>query len=335
MGQVFRTSRVGSNRSNSTTRRRRKSAIQQHQSTLRRHFLVYAVSKEVNSRRTTPPKSGRADSYVFRGSDAKDEYNDTAVFNELSSSPATLEASKAVGAYGLIDGHASSQCDAEQAYVQSRLGGTETWVIIPNDRWPAEWAGKFRKPVPMLKLTLYGHPGAGGYWGSHCKERLIAGGFTPVPDWNSMYWHSKLKLSLTVSVDDFKMSGPCANMSKGWQLIRTSVKTDEPSPPGKCLGCGHIITEVSINGKKVRQIIYDMEQFMVQCVETHLAAANKTRDSFKYAATLFLDEDRHVEADDAVNTGALQPIASSVLMKVLYGARMARFDLLKAVAKPS
>ena len=66
--------------------------------------------------------------FVFRGSGVKDEYNDTAVFNGLSSSPATLEASKAVGAYGLVDGHTSSQCDAEQAYVQSRLGGTETWV---------------------------------------------------------------------------------------------------------------------------------------------------------------------------------------------------------------
>ena len=106
-------------------------------------------------------------SFVFRGSDVKDEYNDTAVFNELSSSPAMLEASKAVDAYGLIDGNASSQCVAEQAYVQSRFGGTETWVRIPNDRWPAEWAGKFRKPIVLLKLVLYGHPGAGGYWESH------------------------------------------------------------------------------------------------------------------------------------------------------------------------
>ena len=93
-------------------------------------------------------------------------------------------------------------------------------------------------------------------------------------------------------VDDFKMSGPIENMSKGWKLIRTSIETDEPSPPGKCLGCNHVVKEVSINGKKVRQMIYDMEQFMVQRVETYLAAANKTRDSFKYAAIPFLDEDR-------------------------------------------
>ena len=62
-------------------------------------------------------------------------------------------------------------------------------------------------------------------------------------------------------------------------------------------------------------MIYDMEQFMVQCVEPFLTAANKTSDSLKYAAIPILDEDRLVEADDAVNTGALQPIASSVLKK--------------------
>ena len=95
-----------------------------------------------------------------------------------------------------------------------------------------------------------------------------------------------------VYVDDFKMSGPIENMHKGWELIRTSIKIDEPSLPGKYLGCNHVIKEVSINGNKVRQMIYDMEQFMVQCVETYLAAANKTRDSLKHAAIPFLDEDR-------------------------------------------
>ena len=107
-----------------------------------------------------------------------------------------------------------------------------------------------------------------------------------------MDWRSKLKLSLMVYVDDFKISVPSENMSKGWKLTRTSIKTDEPSPPGQCLGCNHIIKEVPINGKKVRQMIYDMEQFMVQCVDTYLTATSKTGDSLKCAATPFLDEDR-------------------------------------------
>eukprot|EP00972_Heterocapsa_arctica_P092703 13670892-Heterocapsa_arctica.AAC.1 len=66
----------------------------------------------------------------------------------------------------------------------------------------------------------------------------------------------------------------------GWGLARERrlfIKTDEPCPVNKCLGCEHAPVYAVING-------------------------------------------------------ALQPIASSVLMKVLYAARLARFDLLKPVA---
>eukprot|EP00972_Heterocapsa_arctica_P016390 2417241-Heterocapsa_arctica.AAC.1 len=74
---------------------------------------------------------------------------------------------------------------------------------------------------------------------------------------------------------------------------------------------------------------------MVSCVDAYLELSNKDRSSLKFAATPFLDEDKVAEycskdVDDA--RGALQPIASSVLMKVLCAARLARFDLLKAVA---
>ena len=44
------------------------------------------------------------------------------MFQELSSLPATVEAGKAADAYGLFEGHTVMQCDAEQAYIQSKLG---------------------------------------------------------------------------------------------------------------------------------------------------------------------------------------------------------------------
>ena len=190
MGQIVQTDCTGSN----TFREQDDVAAKARYNNIKVHFgdmfgICGVKGSEIKKTDADPKWKGR---FVFRGSDVKDEYNDTAIFNDVYSSPATLEASKAVDAYGLIGGPTSSQCDAEQAYVQSRLGGTEPWVRIPKDRWPAEWAGKFRKPVALLKLALYGHPIAGGYWESHCKERLIAGGLTPVPDWNSMYWHSNL-----------------------------------------------------------------------------------------------------------------------------------------------
>ena len=70
-----------------------------------------------------------------------------------------------------------------------------------------------------------------------------------------------------------------------------------------------------------------MSDFMKQCVDSYLALAEKDPKSLKSAATPFLDEQ-----EDEVGTGHLQSIACKVLMKILYGARMARPDLLKAVS---
>ena len=88
-----------------------------------------------------------------------------------------------------------------------------------------------------------------------------------VPDWNSVYWNKALKLALMVYVDDFKMSGPAKNIPKGWDIIRANIKTDDPQPPGKCLGCNHIIRSVTLDNKTVKQMVYDMEPFMVSCVD--------------------------------------------------------------------
>eukprot|EP00972_Heterocapsa_arctica_P091128 13447149-Heterocapsa_arctica.AAC.1 len=78
-----------------------------------------------------------------------------------------------------------------------------------------------------------------------------------------------------------------------------------------------------------------MEPFMVSCVDAYLELSKKDRSSLKYAATPFLDEDKVAEdcaKDPDSAKGTLQPLASSVLMEVLYAARLAQFDLLKAVA---
>eukprot|EP00972_Heterocapsa_arctica_P022289 3277672-Heterocapsa_arctica.AAC.1 len=60
---------------------------------------------------------------VFQGGDVRDENHQTVIFQELSSSPATLGAAKSVDAFGLLLGHDVEQCNVQQAYVQSKLGG--------------------------------------------------------------------------------------------------------------------------------------------------------------------------------------------------------------------
>eukprot|EP00972_Heterocapsa_arctica_P009239 1362884-Heterocapsa_arctica.AAC.1 len=125
--------------------------------------------------------------------------------------------------------HSIGHCDAEQAYVQSKLGGIITWVTLPKERWSEAFNG-FDEPVVIFRLSLYGHPDAGGYWEAQCKPKLLEGGFTTVADWTSVNWHPKLELLLMVYVDDFKLSGPSFNMIQGWAVIRKSIKTDAPCP---------------------------------------------------------------------------------------------------------
>eukprot|EP00959_Pyramimonas_sp_CCMP1952_P431504 9037070-Pyramimonas_sp.AAC.1 len=53
---------------------------------------------------------------VFDGSDVRDQNRDVALFQELSSSPATIQASEAADTHGLFEGHDIQQADAKQAY---------------------------------------------------------------------------------------------------------------------------------------------------------------------------------------------------------------------------
>ena len=215
---------------------------------------------------------------VVQGNDVKDENSRAAMFQELLSSPATLEAAKSVGAYGCMKSNETQLCDAQQAYVQSELGGTETWVSLPKILRPESWAA-YHEPVCILKLALYGHPDAGGYWERHCEEHLTSIGFVPVPDWRSTYWHPELGL-LLVYVDDFKMAGPSANFAKGWSLIRQKIQTDEPHAVTKCVGCEHLVRDTNVGGVSVKQMEYNMRPFFEQCVDSYLALTKKTIDTY-------------------------------------------------------
>ena len=84
---------------------------------------VFGICVEKNSEL---PKSDKRRKfkrrYVYQGNRVFDEHSEAALFNQLGSSPATLEGSKAVDFYGLINGHTVQQADADQAYTQALMG---------------------------------------------------------------------------------------------------------------------------------------------------------------------------------------------------------------------
>ncbi|CAE8585895.1 unnamed protein product, partial [Polarella glacialis] len=251
---------------------------------------------------------------VFLGNNVRDEDGQVTLFGDLSSAPVTMEASRMCDAFGLLSGQAIEQADAEQAYIQSPLGGTETYIRLPKELQPDSWK-HMRDPVCKLVMSLYGHPDAGGFWQAHCKNALESVGFIEVSEsWQSLFYHPELKVMMAVYVDDFKASGPVEALKKAWTLARSKIRTGAPTPIGRYLGCHHNVVEL----KDRRVIEYDMHDFLEQCVSHYKKVCGE-------------DVDKLPEEDDN-EPGKLADAACSVLMKVLYGARLARFDLLKAVA---
>ena len=110
---------------------------------------------------------GRA---VLLGDNVKDQDFSWAELCELGSSPPTMEAAKALDAYGSLPGYTVKTGDARGAYTQALLLGAETWVTLPENRWPKHWKGKYSRPVVRLVLALYGHADAWGFWEAHCEE---------------------------------------------------------------------------------------------------------------------------------------------------------------------
>ena len=79
---------------------------------------------------------------------------------------------------------------------------------------------------------------------------------------------------------------------------------------------------------------YDQRAFLEQCVARYLELAGPNAPSLARAETPFIDiaTKKAIEEDEPEkHKGVLAPIASKVLMKILYAARVGRFDLLRPV----
>ena len=178
---------------------------------------------------------------VFQGNNVRDENSDHALFNELGSSPASMEAAKLLDAFGSQPGFSKEQADAIQAYIQALFTGVPTWLSLPRNRWPKDWEKKYWQPMVPMLLALYGHPDSGGIWEQHLNSRVVKQGWKQIlPDiWHSIFHHQELNCLLVVYVDDFKMAGPAANLPKAWATVKAAVDIGEPEAYDRYFGCMH------------------------------------------------------------------------------------------------
>ena len=96
---------------------------------------------------------------VFGGNTVIDQSWESAVFQNLGSSPSSMSAAKFIDYYSCLDGNDGAQAGAEQAYVQAALKGPETWEFIPPEGRPLDWNDiGFRTPVVRLRKSVVWHP---------------------------------------------------------------------------------------------------------------------------------------------------------------------------------
>ena len=71
-------------------------------------------------------------------------------------------------------------------------------------------------------------------------------------------------------VDDFKLAGPAANLKKGRELIgkgKDKLDIGEAGPLDLNLGCKHEREEITVNGRPIVKITYNMEDYFRSIVE--------------------------------------------------------------------
>ena len=147
------------------------------------------------------------------------------------------------------------------------------------------------------------------------------------------------------------MAGPKDNLKKGCEQLREKLIIERPGfiPEG---------TVVLGNGHKVTTVTYDMEQFLRSCIDRYLEVAGnvelkkvptpgpheETKRGLRYRPgrrTSAIGVETETPSCQAGGTsegahpepvrGQLAPHAASVLMKILFCAKIARFDLLRQV----
>ena len=84
---------------------------------------------------------------AFQGNNVRDENSDHALFNELGSSPAAMEAAKLLDEFGSQPGFSKQQAGAIQAYIQALFTGVPTWLSLPRNRWPKDWEKNHWQPM--------------------------------------------------------------------------------------------------------------------------------------------------------------------------------------------
>ena len=193
-------------------------------------------------------------------------------------------------------------------------------MLLPIGLVP-DHAKHIHQPCAPLIKSLCGHPLASASWQNHLSKVLAQalGGFE-FEQLPSCFDFPSLRLALSVYVDDLALSGPRANHTKFWDVLRKVAQLEDPAPLSKVLGRGHI--------KHDGGLALHPADFARQCVQLFEEPSGKP---VKHARTPHVDEGSLLGADQA-GRGQLSNVAAKLVMKFMWLGRISRPDLMVAIS---
>ena len=273
---------------------------------------------------------------VLAGNRVKTATGQWAVFAELGSIPSTMAACRCVLIlFALIKGARLLQSDCVRAYVQAEMRGPTTYIRLPRAWWPKGWANLYKDPVCQLRRALYGHPDAGDFWAEKLGGELERLEFQKVEGWPSvhiLYPEAEMTIGFVIYVDDLIMVGS-VYLETVLVKLRATINMEDPSDLQKYLGCVHEIVRKAVKGEVITSIKFDMTKYFQAAIDQYIELSG---EKLSKAPTPFAPKIDPAELDRLMNEpGKLAPHAASLVMKLMYGVRMAGPHLTTIVSRLS
>jgi hypothetical protein len=281
---------------------------------------------------------------VFQGSNVrtKSGVNAVELYEEVSNSPASFMASRVALGCGAMLGQNASLRDGEAAYLQSRIdtpGRIPTFVELPKEWWPDTWfvdghkrlIPKYKRPVCLMCLGLYGHPEAGALWELKLNGILDANGWRKVEGTPGVFVHEETRAVLVTYVDDMLMVAHDDIMKWLWKNLDKRIKFKDPAEEIKrYLGAYHRYTPYAQErADAVRELGISMRAYTEQAVSRYLAEVGDVK--LRRVSTPYLSPEEWADPD--VTPGAQCTTCASHVATLLFLARVCRPDISVAVQR--
>jgi hypothetical protein len=211
---------------------------------------------------------------VFQGNNirTKSGVDAAQLFQEVANALASFCASRCTLAVAALKGFDVTFRDALQAFLQSRIDGPgriPTYAELPKSWLPDSWfhdgakrtQPKYKRPLVLMLLCLYGHPESGALWGKDLELYLGRLGFKPVADWPGVFVHSDGSI-VVVYVDDIMLAADTKHQEVHWRAMEKVVEFKEAEQAlDRYLGAYH---KLSPYNSKVPDAIRTFELSMVE-----------------------------------------------------------------------